>query len=82
MGKIIEKREPDDGQNTSFVVKMENGYEAIRHKSHIRHNVKRYSLVDETKVRFRLQEDVAKDITNTDQNAVKANAEGHYVGRR
>ena len=44
-------------KNTSFVIQMENGRETIRHRSHIRHNVKRYTKVTEKKVRFNIEEE-------------------------
>ena len=49
VGKIIEKREADDGQDISFVILMANGRETIRHRSHIRHNVTRYTKVIDKK---------------------------------
>ena len=36
---------------------MENGREAIRHRSHLRHNVTRHSKTSETKVKFNLPDD-------------------------
>ena len=37
-GRIVEKRQSDDGQDVSFVISMANGRETIRHRSHLRHN--------------------------------------------
>ena len=70
VGKIIEKREADDGQNTSFVIRMENGYETKRYRSHPRHYVSKYTKMDETKVKFNLADSKA----NSDSDESAANA--------
>ena len=36
-GKIVDVRISEDGSQQSFIIRMENGREAIRHKSHLRH---------------------------------------------
>ena len=36
---------------------MENGHETIHHRSHICHNVTRYTKVTEKKVRFNIEEE-------------------------
>ena len=51
-GTIQESREADDGQETSFIIKMENGRLTTRHRCHIKPNVTRNSKVTDTKVRF------------------------------
>ena len=53
-GEIKEKRVGDYGQDTSFVITMGNGRETIRHRSHIRHNITRYTKVTDKKVSFNL----------------------------
>ena len=40
---------------------MENGCETIHHRSHIRHNVTRYTPVTEKKVRFAIEGEGEKD---------------------
>ena len=80
VGKIIEKREADDGQSTSFVIRMENGYETIRHRSHLRHNVLKYTKMDETKVKFNLTD--TKGNSDLDESAANAKVKGHTVRRR
>ena len=47
----------EDGQDISFVIPMGNGRETIRHRSHLRHNINRYTRITETKVRFDLKSD-------------------------
>ena len=58
VGKITEKREADDDQNVSYVIQMENGCETICHRSHIRHNVTKYTKVTEKKVRFNIEGEI------------------------
>ena len=50
MGKIKTTCESNDGKEVSFIVEMENGQGAIRHKCHLCHN----SRTSEIKVRFQL----------------------------
>ena len=61
---------------------MENGYETIRHRSHLTHNVWKYTQMDETKVRFNLPEGDAKDNPDSDESVVNLKAEGHKMRRR
>ena len=56
-GRIVEKRQSDDGQDVSFVISMANGRETIRHRSHLRHNITRYTKVTDRKVTFNLKEE-------------------------
>ena len=56
-GVIKEVRTADDGQEVSFVISLPNGREIIRHQSHLRHNINRYTRITETKVRFDLKVD-------------------------
>ena len=56
-GVIKEVRTADDGQEVSFVISLPNGRETIRHCSHLRHNINRYTRITETKVRFDLKVD-------------------------
>ena len=51
-GEIKEAREGYDGQNVSFVVKMDNGNESIRHKSHLKHDIGSNDRTEEVKVQF------------------------------
>ena len=51
-GKIVEAREGFDGKNKSFIVKLENGNESIRHKSHIKHDVGSNSRTEKVRVSF------------------------------
>ena len=41
----------------SFVISLPNGRKTIRHWSHLRHNINRYTRITETKVRFDLKGD-------------------------
>ena len=61
VGKIKAARKADDEQDVSFVIQMENGRESIRHRSHLRHNVTRYTKVVDTKVRFDIPDETADD---------------------
>ena len=51
-GEIVEAREADDGQNTSFLVKMENGRISTRHRVHLKPNVTRNTRIDKPVIRF------------------------------
>ena len=51
-GTIKEVRTSDDGQGVSFLISLPNGRETIRHRSHLRYNLNRYTRVSEIKVRF------------------------------
>ena len=51
-GEIIEAREVDDGQNTSFLVKMDNGRVTTRHRIHLKPNITRNTKINETVIRF------------------------------
>ena len=62
VGTIKAARKSDDEQDVSFIIDLENGRETIRHRSHMRHNVTRYTKIAETKVRFKAPE------TNVDDN--------------
>ena len=56
-GVIKEVRTADNGQEVSFIISLPNGRETIRHRSHLRHNINRYTHITETKVRFDLKSD-------------------------
>ena len=64
---MIEKREADDDQNTSFVIQMENGRETIRHRSHNHHNVTQYTKVTETKKSDLTQKEKLKNKTKKEE---------------
>ena len=66
IGTIKEKREADDNQEVSFVIELQNGRETIRHRSHIRHNVTRYTQVTDTRVRFSFTGDKTKNTVEED----------------
>ena len=51
-GEIIEARVADDGQETSFVVKMDNGRVTTRHRIHLKPNITRNTKINETVIRF------------------------------
>ena len=70
-GRIVEKRQSDDGQDVSFVILMANGRETIRHRSHIRHNVTRYTKVTDKKVTFNLKEERGREDKNTKETETK-----------
>ena len=57
LGVIKEVRTADDGQGVSFLISLPNGRETIRHCSHIRHNINRYTRITETRVRFDMKVD-------------------------
>ena len=69
--KIKEKRVGDDGQDTTFVIVMENGRETIRHRSHIRHNVTRYTKVTDKKVTFNLENERGGEDKNVKETETK-----------
>ena len=56
-GTIKEVRTADDGQGVSYLISLTNGRETIRHRSHLRYNLNRYTLVSETRVRFDMKVD-------------------------
>merc|ERR1711954_629177 len=56
-GTIKEVRTSDDGQGVSFLISLPNGRETIRHRSHLRHNINRYTRISETRVRFDMKVD-------------------------
>ena len=56
-GRIKEIRESDDRQDVSFVITLANGRETIRHRSHLRHNITRYTRVTDRRVTFNLKGD-------------------------
>ena len=56
-GTIKEVRTSDDGQGVSFLISLPNGRETIRHCSHLRHNINRYTRISETRVRFDMKVD-------------------------
>ena len=75
-GTIQESRTSDDGQEVSFVILMENGRETIRHRSHLRHNIKSTDKVTETKVKFEVPENDDKDESDaTDKNESTSESE-------
>ena len=53
-GKIVDVRVSEDGSQQSFIIRMENGREAIRHKSHLRHA----GAVDGPAKKVRFEEEV------------------------
>ena len=56
-GTIKEVRRADDGQGVSFLISLPNGKETIRHCSHLRYNLNRYTRISDTKVKFDLKVD-------------------------
>ena len=55
----------------SFVVSLANGRQTIRHKSHLRHNVTRYTRVTDRKVTFNLKEEKGGDDNDTKKTETK-----------
>ena len=51
-GTIVKKRISDEGQQTSFEVRMEGGGLSVRHKQHLRHAVRSTERVSVKKVSF------------------------------
>ena len=60
-----------NGQDTSFVIIMGNGRETIRHRSHIRHNVTRYTKVTDKKVTFNLDNERGGEDKNVKETETK-----------
>ena len=60
-GTIVEKRQSDDSQDTSFVISLANGRQTIKQRSHVRHNVTRYTRVTYRRVTFNLEGDTKGD---------------------
>ena len=52
LSKDFEFSKGYNGQNVSFVVKMDNGNESIRHKSHLKHDIGLNDRTEEVKVSF------------------------------
>ena len=50
---------------------MGNGRETIRHRSHIRHNITRYTKVTDKKVTFNLKEEREREDKNTKETETK-----------
>ena len=74
-GKVVDVRVSEDGSQQSFIIRMENGREAIRHKSHLRHA----GAIDgpAKKVRFeeehdQLTEKATRPMTRAESRAEKA----------
>ena len=61
----------DDGQDTSFVITMGNGRETIRHRSHIRHNITRYTKVTDKRVTFNLDNSRGGEDKNVKETETK-----------
>merc|ERR1711954_568946 len=72
-GIIKEVRNADDGQEVSFIISLPNGRETIRHRSHLRHNINRYTRITETKVRF----DLKIDKEGEDRNRKKSESKNY-----
>merc|ERR1711954_550334 len=60
-GAIKEVRRADDGQGVSFLISLPDGKETIRHRSHLRYNLNRYTRISDTEVRFDLKVDKNRD---------------------
>merc|ERR1712081_51147 len=56
-GIIKEVRRADDGQGVSLIIYLPDGKETIRHHSHLRYNLNRYTRISDTKVKFDLKVD-------------------------
>merc|ERR1712081_31217 len=56
-GVIKEVRRSENGQGVSFIISLPDGKETIRHRSHLRFNINRYTRISETKVKFNLNID-------------------------
>merc|ERR1711954_489143 len=56
-GLIKKVRRSDDGQGVSFIITLPDGKETICHRSHLRHNLNRYTKISETRVKFDLNVD-------------------------
>merc|ERR1711954_599807 len=56
-GTIKEVRRADDGQGVSFLISLPDGKKTIRHHSHLRFNLNRYTKISDTKVKFDLKVD-------------------------
>ena len=55
----------------SFVISLANGRETIRHRSHLRHNITRYTRVTDRRVRFNLKEDTEGEDKNKEKSEFK-----------
>merc|ERR1711954_445520 len=54
---IKEVRRADDGQGVRFLISLPDGKETIRHRSHLRYSLNRYTKISDTKVKFDLKVD-------------------------
>ena len=70
-GCIKEIRQSDDRQDVSFVISLANGRETIRHRSHPRHNITRYTKVTDRRVRFNLKENTEGEDKDKEKKELK-----------
>ena len=70
-GRIVERRQSDDGQDVSFVILMANGGETNRHRLPLRHNITRYTKVTDRKLTFNLKEERGGEDKNTKETETK-----------
>merc|ERR1712081_88281 len=56
-GIVKEVRRSDNGQGVSFIISLPDGKETIRHRSHLRFNLNRYTKISDTRVKFDLKVD-------------------------
>jgi len=63
-GVVQEAREADDGQSVSFIIKMDNGNESIRHRSHLKHDITREDRASPIRIRF-----IEEDATTSGKNS-------------
>ena len=86
-GVVQEAREADDGQSVSFIIKMDNGNESIRHRTHLKHDVTREDRASPIRIRF-IEEDAKTDgkvqdpdsDTDTDSTPDSSEKENSTVG--
>ena len=64
-GKVVGVRDAGDGTNQSFIVRMENGHEAIRHKNHMRHA----AGIDEPTKKVKFDEGVEQQLSERKEKA-------------
>ena len=61
-GTIIEARQGDDGSNTSFFIETETGRTLLRHKNHVRPDIKSSDRSSDTIIQFAEKPDVSEFI--------------------
>ena len=77
-GEIIESCQVYDEEDVSFVVKMDNGNESNRHKTHLKHDVDSNERTENVKVQFN---DQVYFSDNSDQSETELESHDYVMTR-